>query len=50
MYELSGQVYVPSNDYGIESRYYTVNELVDLLRESSSNSQIVYFIADMMEL
>lgn len=41
--------YIPDNKYGIESRDYTLQEIVALLRANKNNPDIVQFIADMIE-
>jgi hypothetical protein len=37
------------NGVEIPEGYYSVNQIVKLLRDNSHNPEVVYFIADMME-
>ena len=41
--------YIPGNDLGVTKGYYGRNQLVQLLRDNSGKSDVVYFIADMLE-
>lgn len=42
-------IYIPENKYGIQPGYYTINSIVQLLRENKYDIHKVQFIADMME-
>ena len=42
-------LYIPENSYYITERYYSLNEICDLLRAHRFNPEIVRFIADMLE-
>lgn len=43
-------LYIPDNEFGIAERYYTTNEVVELLRDNCNKPDVIYFIADMMEV
>jgi len=43
------EIYIPDNEYGVEERYYVLNEFVELLRKHKYNPDIVQFLADMLE-
>ena len=43
------RLFIPDNDYGIEKGYYSMNEVVKLLRDNCRKPDVVYFIADMLE-
>ena len=43
------KLYIPENDCGIENGYYSMNEVVALLRKYAEKPDVVYFIADMLE-
>jgi len=42
-------VFVPTNDYGISTGYYSRDEFADLLREHRDNPDVVWFLADLLE-
>ena len=42
--------YIPKNRLGIESGMYRTNEIVQLLRKYKNNSNVIEFIADMLEV
>jgi hypothetical protein len=42
-------LFIPDNDYGIEKGYYSMNELVQMLRANCDKPDVVHFLADMME-
>ena len=42
-------VYIPTNKYKIENKYYNLQEIVNLLRKYKNNSNTIQFIADMLE-
>jgi hypothetical protein len=44
------RIYIPDNNYGIVSKYYSQNEITQLLRDFRKYPKIVQFIADMLEL
>ncbi|HUV04156.1 MAG TPA: hypothetical protein VMX94_03515 [Armatimonadota bacterium] len=46
---MTGTLYIPENDVGLESGYYTLNALVALLRQYADEPRVIKFIADMME-
>ena len=46
---LKGTLFIPENEYGIKEGYYTINEIVQMLRANCRRPEIVRFIADMME-
>jgi len=43
------KLYIPENDCGIEEGYYSMNEVVQLLRDNCKKPDVVYFLADMLE-
>ena len=47
---LTGAVFMPSNEFGIDERYFNVNQLVKLLKANKDKPEVVQFIADMMEI
>jgi len=42
-------IFIPKNDVIKEHGYFTINQIVDLLRKYCKNPDRVYFIADMLE-
>jgi hypothetical protein len=42
-------VFIPVNKYDIGKGYYTINQIVDLLRDYKNNPEIIQFLADMLE-
>jgi hypothetical protein len=46
---LKGTLFIPENEYGIKEGYYTINEIVEILRSNCRRPEVVHFIADMME-
>jgi hypothetical protein len=46
----SGGLYIPENEFDIEEGYYSVNEVVELLRKHRNQPDVVFFIADMLEV
>jgi len=44
-----GILYIPENECGIREGYYTIQDLVKLLRERCGDRDAVHFIADMLE-
>ena len=42
-------IFIPDNAYHLKSGYYTINQIVSLLRKFSYDEDAVHFIADMME-
>lgn len=43
------RIFIPSNSYGIPENYYTINEVVHMLRHYKNSPVHVQFIADMLE-
>ena len=43
------QFFIPGNKLGIRERYYSLNEIVALLRENKDKPEMIQFIADMLE-
>ena len=43
------KVYIPGNQYGIPIGYYSRNQFVELLRKYSEKTDIIVFLADMLE-
>jgi hypothetical protein len=41
---------IPENNYKIKPGDYTINEIVNLLRENKNKPAVIQFIADMMEV
>lgn len=41
--------FIPVNDHGVKPGYYTIPDIVRLLRKHHANPKAVHFIADMME-
>jgi hypothetical protein len=46
----SGTLYIPENDLGVDEGYYSVNQIVELLREHCDQPEVVRFVVDMMEI
>ncbi len=44
------KLYIPENDCGIKDGYYSMNEVVGLLRKYAQQPDIIRFIADMLEV
>ena len=44
------RLFVPDNDHGIKEGYYSMNEVVALLRTHAEQPDIIRFIADMLEV
>jgi hypothetical protein len=42
-------IYIPNHDVIKEHGYFTINEIVKLLRKYKNNSKAIQFIADMLE-
>ena len=42
-------VYIPTNVYKIEHRYYNLQEIINLLRKYKNKPNAIQFIADMLE-
>ncbi len=42
-------VFIPRNGYGVEEGEYTMNEIVQLLRECKNYPEVIEFLADMLE-
>ena len=41
---------IPENSFGIPARTYTINQVVELLRNYKNTPEAIHFIADMMEV
>lgn len=41
--------YFPPNAHGIPAGKYTLNQIVQLLRDNKNNPEIIQYIADMLE-
>jgi len=44
------RLFIPDNDYGIKEGYYSMNEVVAMLRRWAEKPDIIRFIADMLEV
>ena len=42
-------LYIPENMWDIEEGYYSMNEVVGLLRKHAEEPSVILFIADMLE-
>lgn len=42
-------IFIPDNDHGVKPGYYTIPDIVRLLRKHHVDPNAVHFIADMME-
>lgn len=43
------RLYIPENKYGLRVGYYSLKEVVQLLRNFCHQPEVIYFIADMLE-
>jgi hypothetical protein len=43
------KIFIPTNNYDIIPGYYTLQDIVNLLRECKNNPDVIQFIADMLE-
>jgi len=48
-FEKERTIYIPENSYKIIEGNYSLNEYVKLMREFKENSNIIQFLADMLE-
>jgi len=42
--------YIPENNFNINEGYYTINEIVSMLRSCKSDPVLMSYILDMLEL
>jgi hypothetical protein len=43
------KIYIPENGNGLDEGYYTIDEIVDLLKDNCDNATRVFYIADRIE-
>ena len=46
---MNSGIFIPDNEFGIAEGYYTLNQMVELLRRHKNLPQTVQFLADMLE-
>jgi len=44
------KIFIPGNGHRVKERYYSFNEIVNLLRKHRNNPGTIQFLADMLEV